>query len=401
MSSIPAEAVASQTRAAEYPVDLARAPARIDSIDRLRGFVIVLMTLDHVRDYFSNAEFNPLDLGQTDFAMFMTRWITHLCAPIFVLLAGLSASLMAQRMQTAELRLFLISRGLWLIALEVTVVQFAWSFNFRYDYGLFLQVIWAIGASMVILGALSAVPRWILGSLAIAMIAGHNLLDGLAPATFGQAAWIWQLLHVQGPTAFGFVSYPLVPWIGVMILGFCAGPIFEMQEQQRRRVLVVLGATALSAFIVLRLINVYGDPHPWSAQSTSLLTVLSFLNVHKYPPSLAYLLVTLGIGVLLLAAFEQLRGGLTAVMRVFGRVPLFAYVLHIVLAHLAAGLLALASGFGDVLLRNVFIAKPLGWGFGLFGVYVAWLAVLAALYPACRWFAEVKRTRKEWWLAYL
>ncbi len=413
MSSVPAEAVAdarlTAARAdsladplAESPAEsLARARARIQSIDALRGFVIILMALDHVRSYFSNAQFDPLDLAQTDLAMYMTRWMTHLCAPTFIFLAGVSAHLMSQRMETADLRRFLITRGLWLVALEFTVVQFAWSFNLNYGYGLFLQVIWAIGASMVILGLIVSWPRWLLASIALAMIVGHNLLDGIPPEIFGSSGWVWKLLHVKSQTEYAFVLYPLVPWVGVMMLGFCVGKLFDADVEYRRRALIALGTASLLAFVALRAINGYGDPNPWTAQSTPLFTLLSFINVHKYPPSLAYVLVTLGIGMLLLALFESMRGRLFEIMRTFGKVPLFVYVLHIVVAHLTAGLLALALGHGDAVLRNIFILKPEGWGFGLLGVYVAWLAVLAILYPACRWFAEVKRTRKEWWLSYL
>jgi uncharacterized membrane protein len=192
-----------------------------------------------------------------------------------------------------------------------------------------------------------------------------------------------------------------VPWIGVMALGYAAGPLFEMQAQRRRRLLFAAGILALAAFLVLRALNVYGDPQPWTAQSSAVYTVLSFFDVHKYPPSLLYLLATLGIGALLLAAFESARGRFVEMLRTFGRAPLFFYVLHIFLAHFLAGMLALAMGHGVQLLTNLFLHLPEGWGFGLTGVYVAWIAVLAILYPACRWFAELKQRRTEWWLSYL
>lgn len=401
MSSIPAEAVATMALPVEHAGVLTRARVRIESIDALRGFVILLMALYHVRSYFTNVPFDPLDLTQTNVALYVTRWITHLCAPTFIFLAGLSAHLMSQRLDISDLRRFLVTRGLWLIALEFTVVQFAWSFNVRYEYGLFLQVIWAIGASMVVLGALVSWPRWLLASLAIAIIAGHNLLDGVEADTFGSFGWIWMLLHQKAQAQYAFILYPLIPWIGVMMLGFCAGVSFELDDRKRRSLLLALGTASLVAFVAIRALNVYGDPHPWSVQSSATLTVLSFFNVYKYPPSLLYLLATLGIGLLLLAAFESLRGRPLEILRTFGRVPLFVYVLHIVLAHLAAGLLALAMGYGDQLLTNIFLFPPKGWGFDLVGVYIAWLAVIAALYPACRWFAKVKRTRNEWWIAYL
>lgn len=401
MSTISAEALPRTEPVTAAVGALARARERLASIDILRGFVIVLMALDHVRDYFTNVAFDPLDLSQTTPALFMTRWITNLCAPTFIFLAGMSAYLMAQRMELRALQRFLITRGLWLIVLEITVVHFAWSFNLRYDGGVFLQVIWAIGASMIILAGLVRWPLWAIAGLSMFVIAGHNLLDGIAPESFGPHAWLWSVLHVQSETPFGLVLYPIIPWFAVMALGYCAGTLFDLDKDWRARILIAVGVAALALFALLRAGNAYGDPHPWTAQSTPLLTLLAFIDVHKYPPSLMYLLVTLGIGCLLLALFEHMRGRLVEVLQIFGRVPLFVYVAHIVVAHLAAGLLALAMGLGPKLLTNIFFVKPDGWGFGLLGVYLAWLGVLLALYPACHWFAQIKRRRKGWWLSYL
>jgi uncharacterized membrane protein len=400
MSSVSAEALAGPL-SSSIAVSKSHAATRLESIDALRGLVIVLMALDHVRDYFTAAEFDVLDLSQTSFAYFMTRWITHLCAPTFIFLAGVSAYLMSKRMTTAELRRFLMTRGLWLIALEFTVVHFAWSFNLRYQDGLFMQVIWAIGASMVVLALIVSWPRWVIGIVAVGVIATHNLLDGIQPEAFGDWAPLWNLLHVQGPLSHAFVLYPLIPWVAVMALGFWAGAAFELEASARRRVLWASGVAALSLFVVLRAINLYGDPHPWEIQSNVLLTALSFIKVHKYPPSLMYLLIMLGTACILLAELERVKGTLRRVLVVFGRVPLFVYVLHIVFAHLAAGLLALVLGFGDALLTNVFIYKPAGWGFGLFGVYAAWLLIIIGLYPACRWYGALKRRRTQWWWGYL
>jgi uncharacterized membrane protein len=383
------------------PQTAARARVRVHSIDMLRGFVIVLMALDHVRTYFTEARFDPLDLTQTDPALFMTRWITHLCAPIFIFLAGVSAYLVSRRSSPAELRRFLVTRGLWLITLEFTVVYFGWAFNLRYESGVILQVIWAIGASMIVLALLSRLSLRTIAVIALAMIAGHQLLDGVAPESFGQFAWIWKVLHVQGQTQYAFILYPLAPWIGVMALGFAWGPLFEIETHRRRRLLFAAGILSLGAFVVLRGLNVYGDPQPWSAQSSFAYTVLSFLDVHKYPPSFLYLLATLGIGAVLLGLLESARGRFVETLRTFGRAPLFFYVLHIFLAHFAAGVLALAMGHGAQLLTNLFLHLPEGWGFGLTGVYIAWIAVLAMLYPACRWFAELKQRRSESWLSYL
>jgi uncharacterized membrane protein len=379
----------------------AHAPVRVASIDALRGLVVVLMALDHVRDYFSAAHFDPLDLTQTSVALFLTRWITHFCAPTFVLLAGVSAHLISKRCTRGELTRFLATRGVWLVVLEVTVVNAAWTFNLNYQHGVFLQVIWAIGVSMIVLAALVHLPLRMIAAFAVVMIAGHNLLDSVAPESFGEFAWLWSLLHVQSPIPVGFVAYPLIPWVGVMALGYVLGAVYELDPRRRCAHLVRLGAAALALFVLLRFLNDYGDPQPWSAQASVLHTLLSFLNVEKYPPSLLYLLLTLGAGLLVLAAFENARGSLSGMLRTFGRVPLFFYVLHITLAHLAAGLVALAAGVGTKVLTNIFVFLPDAWGFGLPVVYLAWLLVLATLYPACRWYAQVRQRRTDWWLSYL
>jgi len=379
--------------------------ARIHSVDIVRGFVIVLMALDHVRDFFSNAKIDLLDPSETTVGLYLTRWITHLCAPTFIFLAGVSAQRMSLRVSTGELSRFLLTRGLWLIALEVTVVLAAWSFNVRYQFGVFLQVIWAIGASMVCLAALAHLKRLTIGAFAVLVILGHNLLDGIAPAAFGGFAPLWTLLHVQGPFSLGFVSYPLIPWVAVMALGFVMGAMYDMPVERRRSLLRRAGIIAITAFVVLRISNAYGDPNPWVAHGDITATLMSFFDVEKYPPSLLYLLATLGLCWLCLAAAEsfgsRLASGFASVLEVFGRVPLFVYVMHIVVAHLLAGLIAWSMGYGTTVLTNVFMFFPKEWGFGLPVVYTAWLAVLALLYPLCRWFGELKRRRSDWWLAYL
>lgn len=379
----------------------AHAIARVRSIDILRGLVMVLMALDHVRDFFTDARFDPLDLSQTSAPLFLTRWITHFCAPTFVFLAGVSAHLMSRRCTRAELSRFLFTRGLWLVVLEVTLMSFVWTFNIRYDHGLFLQVIWAIGVSMIVLAALIHLPVPEIAAYSIVMILGHNLLDGIEPQSLGVWAPLWSLLHVSESIPHAFVAYPLIPWIAVMSLGYCAGALFEIDQRRRTQWLVCLGAASLALFVLLRTSNVYGDPADWTLQDTTLRTLLSFVNLQKYPPSLQYLLLTLGTGSLLLAAFESARGKVSEVLRTFGRVPLFFYVLHIALAHLVAGVIAFAMGFGTALLGGDPAMQPQDWGFGLPVVYLAWLLVVATLYPACRWFAAVKRRRDDWWLSYL
>jgi uncharacterized membrane protein len=397
--AIPVDAVASPP--ASEALGHARARMRLAAIDILRGLVIALMALDHVRDYFTDVRFNPLDLTQTSPELFFTRWITHFCAPIFIFLAGVSAWLVGKRCTPAELSRFLLMRGLWLVVLEFTVVNFAWTFNVRYDLGIFLQVIWAIGASMMVLSLLVRLRmRWI-AAFAIVTIVGHNLLDGIAPETFGGAGVLWSILHVQAQTSFAIIHYPLIPWVGVMALGYVLGGIFALEPAQRRRILLALGVSFIAAFVALRLGNGYGDPHPWSAQATPFYTFLSFLDVHKYPPSLLYVLMTLGPAMLLLVAFESARGWLARVLEIFGRVPLFVYVLHIVFAHFFAGVIAYLSGYGTSVLTGFFLDFPAEWGFGLPVVYLAWLGVLALLYPLCKWFAGVKKRRSDWWLSYL
>jgi uncharacterized membrane protein len=396
--------IESVTAAAARPVlsdSIAPARVRLDSIDVLRGLVIVLMALDHVRDYFSIVRFDPLDLAQTSVPLFLTRWVTHFCAPIFMILAGVSAYLVSLRSTRAQLTRFLVTRGLWLIVLEITLVGFGWTFDVTYQNGLFLQVMWALGCSMIALGGLVRLPmRWI-AAVSLAMIAGHNLLDGIAPEQFGAWAPLWSVLHVRGHLPGVFISYPLIPWIGVMGIGYVLGSLYRVDAQVRRSMVVTLGLLSFTLFFVLRLPNVYGDPHDWVGQATPVRTLLAIVNVAKYPPSLDYLLITVGTGMLLLAAFEHVRNGFTEVLKTFGRVPLFFYVLHIALAHLAAGLLALATGHGAAVLAHHYRGLPEDWGFGLGGVYLAWLFVIATLYPACRWFANVKRRRTDWWLSYL
>jgi uncharacterized membrane protein len=362
---------------------------------------MVLMALDHVREYFTKARFDPLDLTQTSAVLFATRWITHFCAPAFLLLAGTSAYLVSKKRTRTELSRFLLTRGLWLVFLELTVVIFAWSFDLSYKGGLDLAVIWAIGWSMIAMAALVYLPVSAVGAIGILMIFGHNALDGIKPEALGAWAPVWSVLHVQGPIPYGFVVYPLVPWIGVMAAGYALGTVYDLPDARRRRILSWLGLATIAGFLALRALNVYGDPQPWSAQSSALFSVLSFMNLAKYPPSLLYLLATLGPALLALAWFEHARGAAARFLVTIGRVPLFFYVIHIALAHLLAGLAALALGYGpEVLTNRPWVLSP-GWGFGLPVVYAMWAIVVLALYPACRWFAAIKQRRRHWWLSYL
>ncbi|HEX8155299.1 MAG TPA: heparan-alpha-glucosaminide N-acetyltransferase domain-containing protein [Thermoanaerobaculia bacterium] len=378
------------------------ASTRIVSIDVLRGIVMVLMAIDHARVYFTNAHFDPLALDRTWPALFVTRWITHFCAPVFLFLAGTSAFLSAKR----NLSRFLLARGLWLVLLEVTIIDMLWLFD-----GEWMQagagVIWAIGWSMIALAALVKLPVRVVGMFGLAMIALHNLLDPLVPSQLGPAAWLWTVLHEGGPLPLGpffvFVAYPLVPWIGVMAAGYAFGSLIAASEH-RARLFARTGAIATIAFIVLRALNVYGDPVAWSRQPSMLYTLFSFVDTHKYPPSLAYLLMTLGPALLLLAWLErtQVRGPLV----VFGRVPFFYYLLHLGLLHAMAVALQAARGrdvgwmLGTPPGPSVYF-PPADYGYGLPVVYLTWAIAVAALYWPCRWFAEVKARRRDAWLSYL
>lgn len=383
-------------------------PARLDSIDLLRGIAMVVMALDHVRDFFHYARFDPLDLTQTTPVLFITRWVTHHCAPTFVFLAGTGAFLSLGRGKTkADLARFLLTRGLWLIVLELTAVRFGWMFNFDYSF-VFGQVIWALGWAMIVLAALIYLPRIALAVVAFGMIALHNAFDGVSPETFGALGWLWQILHVQSPIEFGagrvfFVIYPLIPWVGVMAAGYLFGSVLQKEEGERRRTLYRIGFGAIGGFILLRAINIYGDPHPWSAQGTMVNTVLSFIDTHKYPPSLLYLMMTIGPAIAVLPLFERWKGVLAGFLTVFGRVPLFFYVLHIPLIHLLAVGGAMLQGFNpSFLFSNDFPGMwGASYGFSLPVVYLVWICVVLALYFPCRWFARVKRRRKDVWLSYL
>ena len=387
---------------------------RLKSIDLMRGLVIVFMVLDHVRDFVhvDAVRFEPLDPARTTALLYATRWITHLCAPTFVFLAGTSVWLQRTRGRTAtELSRFLLSRGLWLVLLELTVIGFAWSFSLPFLW--MLQVIWAIGCSLVALAALVHLPRGAVLALGVLILAGHNLLDPVQPAQFGAFAYLWMALHSPGlwyyhGVPFAFEPYPVVPWLGVMLLGYGLAPWFLMAPAGRDRRFVALGAAMLALFLLLRYFNLYGDPHPWKVQASLGPSVMSFLHVEKYPPSLLYVCATLGLMFVLVPLFSRWRGPTARAFLVFGSVPLFAYVLHLYLAHALAILVRLAAGqsiAGEFDQLRVILLHPQlleGTGVSLPGVYAAWVAVLALLYPACRWYSRLRQRHRDWrWLSYL
>jgi uncharacterized membrane protein len=384
---------------------------RVESIDLVRGVIMILMALDHTRDFFGATGVNPTDPAQTTVALFFTRWVTHICAPVFFLLTGTGASLTLGRRSVGELSRLLFTRGVWLIVLELTVVR-CLAFQFNFDYRVtMLLVLWALGWSMIALAALVHLPSSAVAAIGAAMIVFHNLFDAVRPPAGTALAAVWSILHRPGvilaqANHVVFVSYPLIPWIGVTASGFALGRLYRERED-RQSFLLRAGVASTMAFVVLRWLNVYGDPAPWSAQSDAARTVLSFLNTTKYPPSLLFLLMTLGPAALLLAAFDGRTPRLLRSAVVFGRVPLFYFVAHLILIHLLATLVCLVR-YGDAhwmfdspRLGQYPFTSPPGWGYSLPIVYLVWVSVVVALYPLCRWYASVKQRRHDWWLSYL
>jgi uncharacterized membrane protein len=366
-------------------------PKRLTSIDTVRGLIMIVMALDHARDFLGFKAFNATDLAQTTVPFFLTRWVTHFCAPGFMFLAGTAAFLSSRRKSKPELTRFLVSRGLWLVFAELTIINFAWSFTFDSPG---LMVIWALGWSMVFLAAMIWLPLRAIAAISVLIIASHNLFDGLTlkPETPGE--WVLVALHQQ----LNPVRYPLVPWVAVMSLGYAFGPIFEFDAARRRRVLVLTGSLFVALFIVIRGLNGYGDASHWSVQKDTIFTLFSFVNATKYPPSLLYLLMTLGPLLLALAAAESVHA---KVLLVFGRVPFFYYSLHLFLLHAAAVIVGVAQGFEPTAFVTTFFKFPPAYGVSLWAVYVGWAAAVGALYLPCRWFADLKARRREWWLSYL
>lgn len=383
------------------------ARGRVESVDLVRGFIMILMALDHTRDFFGIPGQNPTALATTTAPLFFTRWITHFCAPTFFLLAGTGAYLSLRRKSRAELSRFLASRGLWLIFLELVLVRcLGYQFNFDYRVTMLL-VLWALGWAMLVLALLVHLPTWLATAFGLALIMGHNLFDGVRSANP-----LWSILHAPGfvlntPGPVVFTGYPLIPWVGVMAAGYGLGQVYAWDAGRRRTFLLRLGLALTVAFVALRWLNQYGDPSPWSPQPTPLHTLLSFLNTTKYPPSLLFLLMTLGPALLFLRAVD---GGVPSPMRpalVFGKVPLFYYVLHFPLIHLLAVVTCLVRYgsahwmFESPDLGNYPFTPPPGWGYTLPVVYLIWAFVVVAMYPLCRWFAALKQRRSDPWLSYL
>jgi len=387
-------------------------------VDVLRGLAMVIMALDHTRDFFTFVRFSPEDMAHTNLALFFTRFITHYCAPTFSFLAGTGAYLSTRRGKSiSQVSYFFFTRGLWLVIVELTIVDFAWGFAPWVQGG----VIWGLGWSMVAMALIVRLPvRWI-AALGVVMIATHNLLDGINPASFGKFYWAWILLHSPGRIAltdnFAFSArYVLIPWVGVMSAGFAFGALLSRPD--RRKWILTLGFSLTAAFLLLRAVNLYGNgtaglpfgypraAGPWSVHPTFSMTVISFFNTLKYPPSLDYLLMTLGPALVLLGLLDGVKAerGFTRVLLVFGRVPMFYYVLHLYTIHLLAIVVSLA--FHQPVLHGSVIAdfaqKPPGYGHSLPFVYAMWILAVAILYLPCRWFMEFRARHRDWaWLSYL
>jgi len=381
--------------------------ARIDAIDMLRGLVIAIMVLDHVRDFFhvSAHSFDPTDPAQSWPLLYVTRWITHLCAPTFVLLSGVSIYLQKASGKTgADLTRFLVSRGLWLVFLECTVVMFAWNFGKPF---FLLQVIWAIGWAMVGMAILAHLPHRAVLAIGVAIVALSPLVQPpFAPATTAITI-IQNLLFGAAPVAGApvFIAYAIVPWLGVMAIGFGLGPLFTAAADKQRRTLTPIAAGLLVTFFILRALNGYGTPQPWQGFADPARTVMSFFDVFKYPPSPDYVAITIGMSLLVFLAIGHLRGPIARVLGDFGRTPLFTYIAHLYIAHGLMLVAAIAVGRPEAAL-NLFSQvlngdPPQNWGWSLGIVYLVWVLVLGLLVPLSRWFARLKRTRRDWWLSYL
>jgi uncharacterized membrane protein len=396
---------------------------RINSIDILRGIVMVVMALDHVRDFFHRVVVEgsgelatgPTDLATTNPALFFTRFITHFCAPIFVFLAGTSAFLMTFKKSKKELSRFLLTRGVWLVIVEIVIITLGWTFNPLYNF-IILQVIWAIGISMIIMGVLVYLPYKILLAVGLLIVFGHNLLDYESISSGLKGGALADLIYFANFSAYSldaehfvFIVYSFLPWTGIMIVGYCFGKIFSphIDPVRRKRILWQSGLGLVILFLLLRVINQYGDPVPWSAQPRGpVFTFLSFININKYPPSLAFISLTIGVGMLMLSWLEPVNNRITGFFRVFGRVPMLYYILHFYVIHGLLVILFYFQGFTSediVTDQNPFLFKPPGIGVNLFGVYIVWIIVVLILYPVCKKYDLYKTLNagKKWWLSYL
>jgi uncharacterized membrane protein len=384
---------------------------RIASIDILRGIVMIIMALDHTREFFHHDALignDPLNFKTTSAFLFFTRWITHYCAPIFVFLSGTSVFLYAQRNKTKkQVAFFLFTRGIWLIIAEIIIVNGLWQFG--YNRFLLLEVFWAIGMSMVCLSLLQFLPYRLLLGIGLLIVVGHNALDSIQVTQPAAASVIWSLVHAPNlyqpfPNYFILIAYPFLPWLGLMICGYCLGKLYtkNINPAYRKLFLLTTGIIIIALFIIIRLINVYGDRQHWSIQQTPLFTVLDFVNTTKYPPSLLYMLMTIGPALILLAVTENIVNAFTRIVVVFGRVPFVYYMLHILVLHSLARIFMLISGrgSGDALFPG-FPVHP-DAGYSLWVVYVVWISAVIILYFPCKWYGNYRRNHPQYtWLTYL
>ncbi|MEO7487793.1 MAG: heparan-alpha-glucosaminide N-acetyltransferase domain-containing protein [Ferruginibacter sp.] len=383
---------------------------RVTSIDILRGLVMIIMALDHTRDFFhsTGASDDPTNLATTTVPLFFTRWITHFCAPTFVFLSGTSAFLASKNKTPASAGSFLVKRGLWLVLVEIVIITFGITFNPTYSFVVF-QVIWAIGWSMVLLGLLMRFPLYAVLTTGAILFFGHNLFDHIINIPQNVATGnLMKILFTASPsilqisdTRFIGVFYAVLPWTGVMLLGYCAGYWFrkEFSAVKRKQLLLTTGLSLIVFFIILRYFNGYGDPAPWDKEH-----FLSFLKTSKYPPSLLYLCMTLGPALVALSLLENVHTKWSAVATVYGRVPFFYYVLHFYLLHLLLVIIFFATGHGSneiIDTRVPFLFRPFNFGFRLAIVYAIWLSIVSLLYLPCRWFNQYKKTHSQWWLSYV
>jgi uncharacterized membrane protein len=384
--------------------------SRIDSIDLVRGLVMVIMALDHTREYMhlTSVVQNPTDLSVTTPAIFLTRWITHLCAPIFVFLSGTSAFLSLKKHGNIfKSRNFLLSRGIWLLILEFTLVNFALWFDIMFRTIIF-EVIAAIGFGFIILSLLLKVSPRITGLLGICIIAGHGLLQYIPINDHSPLKPILGFLFSStvfplSPRAMFVMGYPPIPWLGIMLTGFACGELFS--REHRRSIFLKIGLGSLIVFTIVRLLNGYGDPSKWAVQKTHLFTFLSFINVTKYPPSLLFCLFMLGVMFLLLAAAEGIKNKVSDILTVYGQVPLFYFLIHLFLIHTLMLLMLFLQGFSwaEVPIGTFSLGRPKAEsGVGLLGTYLIWILVVISLYPLCKWYGQYKANNKEKkWLRYL
>jgi uncharacterized membrane protein len=388
---------------------------RLTNIDMLRGLVIIIMAIDHVRDYFMlGGVQDPMAEPDVSAGVYFTRWITHFCAPVFVFLAGTSIGLMAERKSQNEVASFVFKRGLWLVFVEIAIISTATSFaplgepNMGGLTMVVLQVIWVLGIGMLVLSVAQYMGARACFIIAVLILAGHNLLDSVWPlgSIMSGSDPFWTSLHSQGSMIFGpfyiITVYPLLPWIGVMLLGYGTAFIFQKTPESRDAFLLKTGLAFIGAFIVIRATGIYGDPNPWQVQNMGGLAIFfDFMNLSKYPPSLLFIFITLGPMAIVCAYADKLHGWLKDTLVMFGRVPFAFYVAHFYLIHLLSIFFGMSQGFEASQFLHFFFFYPQEYGTGLTGVYIVWFIVLLILYPFCKWMAEIKRRRKDWWLSYL